>query len=65
MSTEIHADAWGDDTDSSLALSALEQLLRRELNCISSIASDSFFCLGVRPSKLLIDRGSESRTQVL
>ena len=60
-----HADAWGDDTNSSVALSAREQLLRRELNCISSIASDSFFCVGVWPSKLLIDRESESETQVL
>ena len=30
-------------TACSLALSAKEQLLRRELSCISSIASDSFF----------------------
>ena len=59
--TEIHADAWDDD---SLALSAREQLLRRELNCIASIASKSFFCVGVRPSKLLIDSESESGTQV-
>ena len=42
---EIHADAWGDNTDSSLVLSAKEQLLRKELNCISCIGSDSFFCV--------------------
>ena len=37
------------------------------IQCMYSniIASDSFFCVGVRPSKLLIDRESESGTQVL
>lgn len=29
-----NTDARGDDTDSSLALSAMEQLFRKELNCI-------------------------------
>ena len=33
---EIQADAWGDDTDSSVVLSAREQLLRRLLHQIVS-----------------------------
>ena len=60
-----HTDARGDDADSSLAFISKRTTISRVLNCISSIASDSFFCVGVQPSKLLIDRESESGTQVL
>ena len=46
--------------DNNLALSALELVLRRELNCNASIESDSFFWFGLLSFSEVIDKVSQS-----
>ena len=47
------------------ALSAVEHVLRSELNCNASIESDSFFRFGLLSSSEVIDKVSQSATQLL
>ena len=47
------------------ALSAVELVLRSELNCNASIESDSFFWFGLLSFSEVIDKASHSATQLL
>ena len=53
--------------DNNLALSAVELVLRSELNCSASMESDSFFWFGLLSFSELIDKVhvSQSATQLL
>ena len=51
--------------DNNRALSAVELVLRSELNCNASIESDSFFWFGLLPFSEVIDKVSQSETQLL
>ena len=51
--------------DNNLALSAVELVLRCELNCSDSMESDSFFWFGLLSFSELIDKVSQSATQLL
>ena len=51
--------------DKNLALSAVELVLRSELTCNASIESDSFFWFGLLSLSELIDKVSQSATQLL
>lgn len=63
--TEIHAEAWGEEMDNNRALSAVELVLMSELNCNASIESDSFFWFGLLSFSEVIDKVSQSATQLL
>ena len=49
--------------DIKRALSAVELVLRSELNCNASIESDSFFWFGLLSISEVIDKMSQSATQ--
>ena len=51
--------------DNNLALSAVELVLRSELNCNASMESDSFFWFGLLSFSELIDKVSQPAIQLL
>ena len=54
-----------DEMDNNLALSAVELVLRSELNCNAPMESDSFFWFGLLSFSELIDEVSQFATQLL
>ena len=63
--TEIHAEAWGNEMDNNLALSAVELVPRSELNCNSQWCLIVSFWLGLLSFSELTDKVSQSATQLL
>ena len=51
--------------DNNLALSVAELVLKSELNCNTSMESDSFFWFGLLSFSELTDKVSQSATQLL
>ena len=54
-----------EEMDNNHTLSAVELVLRSELNCNASIESDSFFWFGLLSFSEVIDKMSQSATQLL
>ena len=51
--------------DNNRALSAVELVLRSDLNCNASMESDRFFWFGLLSFSEVIDKVSQSATQLL